>query len=108
MSTDVPGSIAGSIRPEASVASSSAHAGGTHTPKLAGLIASRVYRSVARPAGNPGRAIADAIDLSSAAAASARSGPRALNGAIPFYTNPARANEVATEIALGRELDVKG
>ncbi|GAB4385142.1 MAG: hypothetical protein Kow0022_09930 [Phycisphaerales bacterium] len=50
--------------------------------------------------------MADAVDLSAAAAS--HSGPRAAHGAIPFYTNPARSNEVATEIALGRTLDVRG
>lgn len=93
--------VAGSIRPETSGNPSSAPA---RSPKLAGLIASRVY--AARPAvSDQRRPIVDSIDLSSAPAA--RPTARADAGNIPFYSNPARNNEVATQIALGRSLDLE-
>lgn len=93
--------IAGSIRPETSGSPASTPA---RSPKLAGLIASRVY--AAKPAANElRRPIVDSIDLSSTA--TARPGARVEAGNVPFYTNPARNNEVATQIALGRSLDVE-
>lgn len=94
-------SIAGSIRPETS--------GGAFHPRssrLAGLIASRVYTS---PEGSarPPRTIVDSIDFGSPPSAG-QPRPAQADAAIPFYTNPARRNEVATQIALGRSLDVNG
>lgn len=100
MSTGDP-SIAGSIRPETSSGAPNAR-----SSRLAGLIASRVYAS---PEGSarPQRTIIDSIDLGPAPAPGQPQAARP-DSAIPFYTNPARRNEVATHIALGRSLDVSG
>lgn len=94
-------SIAGNIRPDTQTGASN-----PRSSRLAGLIASRVYASADGP-GLPKRTIVDSIDLG---AVPAFEQPRAAKteAAIPFYTNPARRNEVATQIALGRSLDING
>ncbi|KAA0213529.1 MAG: hypothetical protein DYG94_12910 [Leptolyngbya sp. PLA3] len=92
-------SIAGSIRPDTSGSASN-----PRSSRLAGLIASRVYTSHQSPS-EARRTIVDSIDLGSVPGARQ---PRAEqpDATIPFYTNPARRNEVATQIALGRSLDI--
>lgn len=94
-------SIAGTIRPETSSGATS-----PRSSRLAGLIASRVYASPDNSA-RPPRTIIDSIDLGSHPTAG-QACPAHAEAAIPFYTNPARRNEVATQIALGRSLDVQG
>ncbi|RMH13380.1 MAG: hypothetical protein D6695_04145 [Planctomycetota bacterium] len=99
MSAPIPDPVVGSIGPESHLP----HA--RPGPKLAALVASRLYANAQHSASTP--AARDIADLASAVESQARPTHRPDNNALPFYTNPAMRNEVATSIALGRALDVK-
>lgn len=107
MTTPGPDSIAGTIRPETPAGNPHTRADASRTPGLAGLVAARVYASSLNGPHHARTTISDAIELESLARPTSRPNTLPDRATLPFYTNPARSNEVATEIALGRALDVK-
>ncbi len=89
---------------------------GLRSTKMAKLVASRVYGQAPGHAGSATRLAADSVTDVFESIQTERKPTQAAHssrtshgkGSLPFYQNPAQQVEVATVIAVGRTLDVKG